>query len=60
MAIEEHWQGPLADPVLTLGLPLPDGHPLNRLPTPPVRRVSPAPLAGNLTLHLHSVLNPDS
>ena len=68
VVLDEGWRGPIADPVLTPGLPnggmLPAGHPLANHPLAGqfqgrAQPVSLAGYAGNLTLHLHAVLNPD-
>ncbi|HXX90865.1 MAG TPA: hypothetical protein VEI83_11660 [Acidimicrobiales bacterium] len=68
VALEDGWQGPLADPVLTPGLPfggvLPANHPLaGRLSPDQLRAraqpVSVGPYAGNLTCRLHSTLSSD-
>jgi hypothetical protein len=64
----EGWRGPLIDPLLTPGLPyggrVPAEHPLANHPlvgqfTAQARPASLAGFAGNLTMHLHSVLNAD-
>lgn len=66
VALDEGWQGPLADPLLTPGLPyggkVPAWHPLASHPllgqfTARAEPASVAGFAGNLTMHLHSVLN---
>jgi hypothetical protein len=65
--VEEGWRGPLADPVLTPGLPfagiLPANHPLaggvaRDQPLANAQPVSPSPYAANLTVRLHSALSP--